>query len=625
MHAADWNDSQKAALVQQIVTGSMTLQRACAAYGVSPEQLKDWVRIFRRSVRQALDQQLRSTLSFQGLELDDLSHAELCGNLADLPVADLLQTIQMGRKDAHITITHAAVQSHLWCQAGEIIDATCGALEGEDAVYRILALERGSVVADFSPALRERRITISTQRILLEAVKHNDEQARLLRRIGDVSQVFSVVAAVATRHAADLDEHELAVLSSFDGMLSLDSAVARSGVPATRALGIVGRFFEAGLLAKVELERIAPEPQLHSVSPSVTLLPMSRSLRPERPPFWVLAMGALLCSSLGAVTAIAYADVVVSPAPGAAAAALERAEFDAPPAPRSPCPAGMVLIEGGKFFMGSDSSHPALAWARPAHAVNVDSFCLDTREVSVEAFSACNARGQCAPAHQEASATNAEVASSDAASSAQNAQCNTGRSDRLQHPQNCVSFHQASGYCAALGARLPTEAEWELAARGTENRLFPWGNSQPSADHVNACGTECGRWHGALKLGAEEHALMYEEDDGYAGSAPVGSFPLGSTPDGVLDLIGNVFEWTAGGLYTYDRSARINPVGPVDGESYVIRGGNFNSGITEFSDPALRFAMDAAAYSHGVGFRCAADPRGTANGYAPQHATRSDR
>jgi eukaryotic-like serine/threonine-protein kinase len=281
---------------------------------------------------------------------------------------------------------------------------------------------------------------------------------------------------------------------------------------------------------------------------------------------------------------------------------------------RGPCANGMVLIEGGKFFMGSDSSHPALAWARPAHAVSVDSFCLDTREISAEAFALCTARGECDAAHRQASATTAELAASNAPSAEQNNQCNTGKTDRLNHPQNCVSFHQAARYCAAQGARLPSEAEWEFAARGIENRLFPWGNAQPSADHVNACGKECARWHGQAEVDGEHHALMYDEDDGYTGSAPIGSYPLGSTPDGVLDLIGNVFEWTAGGLYAYDRNARINPVGPLDGESHVIRGGNFNSGITEFSDPALRFAMEANSYSHGVGFRCASDPRGAAPG-----------
>ena len=81
-----------------------------------------------------------------------------------------------------------------------------------------------------------------------------------------------------------------------------------------------------------------------------------------------------------------------------------------------------------------------------------------------------------------------------------------------------------------------------------------------------------------------------------------------ASSDGVLDLIGNVFEWTSDGLYAYEPSARTNPKGPANSGSYVIRGGSFNSGTPEFSDPALRFAMPGDSYSHGVGIRCASDP-----------------
>lgn len=605
-----WTDAQKAALVQQIIAGGLSLQQACTAYGLSTDELKDWVRIFRRSARVALDQQLRSTFSIRGLDLDDLSRAELSGSLAEISIADLLQTIQLGRKDAHITVTSAETESHIWCDSGEIIDAQSGALGGEEAVYRILGLSTGSVVADFARPRRTRRITTSTPHLLLEALRINDERARLLRRIGDSDRVFSVVADVAVRTAVDLDEHELAVLSSFSGTRSLDSALAISGVPLTRALRIAIRLLEAGLLAPAPLD--APRQPAMSSRPSASFRAVSHTTRPERPPGWVLALGALVCSTLGAATAIAYAD------------ALAREHRETPPQHPdvafgavigAPCPDGMVLISGGRFFMGSDSSHPALGWARPAHATTVNSFCLGTHEVSVQQYASCTRQGACDAAHVAAS-PDASVRSVAGAPSegVHDEQCNTGKPGREQHPQNCVSYHQAARYCAAQGSRLPTEAEWEFAARGAENRLFPWGGAQPTADHVNACGTECLRWHREARLDAELHGLMYEEDDGYAGTAPVGSFPLGSTPDGVTDLIGNVFEWTAGGLYAYDRdqAETVDPVGPLQADSYVIRGGNFNSGIPEFSDPALRFAMHADAYSHGVGFRCAAAPRGAA-------------
>jgi len=102
-----WSDTQKAALVQQIVSGGLSLERACEEYGLSVDEIKDWVGVFRRSMRAALDRQLRSTLSLQGLEVEEFARSEFSGEIGALDVADLVQTIQLGRKDARITISHA--------------------------------------------------------------------------------------------------------------------------------------------------------------------------------------------------------------------------------------------------------------------------------------------------------------------------------------------------------------------------------------------------------------------------------------------------------------------------------------------------------------------------------------
>ncbi|HKO94472.1 MAG TPA: SUMF1/EgtB/PvdO family nonheme iron enzyme, partial [Polyangiaceae bacterium] len=478
----------------------MTLAHACSEYGITAEQLKDWVCVFRRSVRQALDQQLRSTLSLQGLDVEELSRPEFSGKLSDLGVADLVQTIQHGRKDATITITHSGGPSYIWCQGGEIVDAESGPSSGEPALYRILGLEQGSLVADFGATQRPRRITVSTPRLLLEAATQRDRRTRALARIGDPSAVFVVESSVAARHARDLGPDELAVLSAFDGIRSLEEVVLASELSEPQALEIVIGFLEAGVLTQVAYPLALPEAPTSAAGAGMAMSyqPFAGTLKPAhaRPPVWVLVSGAVLCSSLGAVTAIAYADALEQRATAAARAAsagVSAAELAVPPS----CPEGQALIHGGRFFMGTDSSHPALQYARPAHAVSVDSFCLEKHEVSVAQYSECVAARACQPAHQtsDLQLDGAEDELSRKSRAWHNEQCNAGKPGRSQYPINCVSHAQAQSYCAFRDSRLATEAEWEFAARGETNRLFPWGNAAPSADHVNACGRECSRWH----------------------------------------------------------------------------------------------------------------------------------
>jgi formylglycine-generating enzyme required for sulfatase activity/transposase-like protein len=624
-----WSDTQKAALVQQIVSGGLSLERACEEYGLSVDEIKDWVGVFRRSMRAALDRQLRSTLSLQGLEVEEFARPEFSGELGALDVADLVQTIQLGRKDARITISHAGGHGYIWCSGGEIVDAEFGQLTAEPALFRLLSLEQGSVVADFGAFERGRRISTGTPQLLLEAATQRDRRVRALQRVGDPSRVYAVASNVAARHARDLGPEELLVLSLFDGARSLQQVVAATELPEHEVLEISAHFLEARMLFPATA---APASEPHAPlsagtgSMAMSYRPSGGGVKPkrERPPLWVLAGGAVVCSSLGAVTAIAYADALerkqaemnsaAASAQLLSSAAVSSAAATNATAGRALCPSGMSLIHGGRFFMGSDSTHPALQYARPAHLVNVDSFCIGTREVTVQEYAQCVASGACEAAHQDSDLGDDEHAVSSASRLQHDEQCNAGKAGRENDPVNCVSHRQAVSYCAFRQGRLASEAEWEFAARGEDNRVYPWGNSPPTADHVNACGKECARWHKEVGLSAELHGLMYDEDDGYAGTAPVGSYPLGATSDGVMDLIGNVFEWTSDGLYPYDHQPRANPRGPADSGSFVIRGGNFNSGTPEFSNPSLRFPMAGDSYSHGVGLRCAADPERSAAG-----------
>jgi formylglycine-generating enzyme required for sulfatase activity len=110
------------------------------------------------------------------------------------------------------------------------------------------------------------------------------------------------------------------------------------------------------------------------------------------------------------------------------------------------------------------------------------------------------------------------------------------------HPMNCVTWAEADGFCRWAGKRLPTDAEWLLAARGPGGRSFPWGEAPPDASRLNACDEAChrlGRAHG------RDWTAVRTQDDGRGSTAPVGSFPRGATPSGLLDLQGNVAEWTS--------------------------------------------------------------------------------
>ena len=236
----------------------------------------------------------------------------------------------------------------------------------------------------------------------------------------------------------------------------------------------------------------------------------------------------------------------------------------------------MVYVRSGEFTMGSPEG-VGDAKEHPQHPVSLDGFWIDKVEVSNDQYRQCVEEGSCtAPIACDWGEPAYEDPSMD------------------DHPVVCVSWDDAAAYCNWAGGRLPTEAEWEKAARGTGGRTYPWGD-EFDGFRLNYCDQNC----------ALEHRDG-DVDDGYSRTAPVGGYPGGASPCGALDMAGNVWEWVADwyGDDTYSSSVRHNPTGPESGGHRVLRGGSWDN-APEDTRAALRHTSDPEWRSATYGFRCA--------------------
>ena len=214
-----------------------------------------------------------------------------------------------------------------------------------------------------------------------------------------------------------------------------------------------------------------------------------------------------------------------------------------------------VHVPAGEFEMGSTTGDND---EQPVHRVYLDEYWIGQTEVTNAQYALCVSAGGCtAPSNSR-----------------------WQDSDYRDHPVTHVDWNQARAYCAWAGVRLPTEAEWEKAARGTDGRIYPWGNSAPDDRFAN---------YGNI----------------IDGTTPVGNYPEGASPYGALDMAGNVWEWVNDWYDSdyYSQSPSENPQGPATGESRVLRGGSWDN-YDSFVRSAFRFKYVPVDWGRYYGFRC---------------------
>ena len=164
-------------------------------------------------------------------------------------------------------------------------------------------------------------------------------------------------------------------------------------------------------------------------------------------------------------------------------------------------------------------------------------------------------------------------------------------------PQTNIDWLMGQQHCTARGGRLPTEVEWEYAARGVDNLLFPWGNTWDLQPRVNYCDDNC-----ASSWGDSAY------NDGFAAAAPAGSFPAGASWVGALDMAGNVWEWTSTIYRNYPYDANDGRESLSNNSTRrTLRGGSWNWILAETSTTARATHIDAGPYTDFYGFRCVRD------------------
>lgn len=274
-----------------------------------------------------------------------------------------------------------------------------------------------------------------------------------------------------------------------------------------------------------------------------------------------LVLGMILASAVIAAAAL------FPPSPKSAAAVRD-ADDDVKVAGSS----DEVYVQSGTFYMGCASDLMRVHCdndAKPVHVVYLDAFLIDRTEVTNAQYASCVRAGACPPPTATDSATRERY---------------YGNAAFSNYPVLNVFWNHANAYCKWQGKRLPTEAEWEKAARGPDMQFFPWGNNPTTCELANI-------------------------DNCVGDTVAVGSYPQNASPYGALDMIGNVREWVSD-LYKaryYATSPYYNPKGPetTDKGEHLVRGGGWLDNLRGGANPWVRIDESGIYAPKQIGFRCA--------------------
>lgn len=263
----------------------------------------------------------------------------------------------------------------------------------------------------------------------------------------------------------------------------------------------------------------------------------------------------------------------------------------------------MVLVPAGEFLMGSPAGSDGFEDEQPQRRVSIGRFWIDRDEVTNDAYATfVHVTRHRIPENADKAATLWEG--------------NTPLAGIGNHPVVNVSWEDAVAYCQWIGKRLPNEAEWEKAARGTDGRRYPWGNEW-NLTRANSASFWAGRtiefaggadWDAFWAKGEGAKLSREKGIKGEVLTMPVGSFPQGASPYGALDMAGNVAEWVQDWFDpNYYKSAPLSdPTGPARGAIKAMRGGSWLKPAMSLRTSDRDWGtMDSRP--SGTGFRCAKD------------------